>query len=93
MSPALALPRTCSRIVSCRPADFVIPVIVRDVKFGWESSCLHNDVPSTPHPTIAMSDSDVIGLLGDDEKAFALVLDDDDSSSDNISMDSRGDRR
>lgn len=69
----------------------MIPVIVRDVKFGWESSCLHNDVPSTPHPTIAMSD-DVIDLLGDDEKAFALVLDDDDSSSGNISTDSKGDR-
>ena len=38
-----------------------------------------------------MSD-DVIDLLGDDEKAFALVLDDDDSSSDNISTDSKGDR-
>ena len=88
----MALPRTCSRIVSCRPVDFVIPVIVRDVKFGWDKSCLHNDVPSTPHPTIAMLSGDgVIGLLAaGDEKAFALVLDDDDISV-NISTDRRRD--
>lgn len=44
-----------------------MPVIFRDEKSGWDSSCLHNDVPRTPHPTMAMLEDDDGDDDGDDD--------------------------
>jgi len=38
----------------------VIAVTDFDSKSGHERSCLHKEVPSTPHPTIAMESQDAL---------------------------------
>lgn len=49
----------------------------REAKSGCDKSCLHRDVPSTPHPITAMS------ALGDDDDVVEnpATTDDDDAAS------------
>lgn len=62
-------PPTLSKMDSWLLFVFVMPVTVLNSKPGEERSCLQREVPSTPHPTIAMSLLDA-KLLGR-EKADA----------------------
>ena len=53
----------------------------REAKSGCDKSCLHRDVPSTPHPITAMS------ALGDDDDGVenpATTDDDDDDDAASI---------
>ena len=69
-----------------------MPIIDRFAKSECNNSCLHNEVPRTPQPTIAILLSDdvvdveLLGeeLDGDDEKASTKtqILDDNNSSVD-----------
>ena len=55
--------------------------IERFAKSGCDRSCLHNEVPNTPQPTIAiLSEEDDVELIGeefdngDEEKALTTIL-------------------
>ncbi len=74
-----------------------MPTIERDEKCGWSNNCLHNDVPKTPHPKMAMSEDDdamAISVANNDRdtgnatigiigKAFNNNTNDDDDDDEN----------